>query len=269
MRTRVLRTAALLAPALLLGACAGGGRPVPPPSLGATSPSSSSEPSLAAPRPAVSPTLDPADVVAAARDATQSGASVVVARTTQDGGEWTQEEIEVAFTAPPSARVLHVGEEIWTLDVVDGVGYLKDQSERKSVNRWSRLSDADTAAYVEDLTPDGLLEVLAAATSVAPPSQESVREVPATCHAFVLDPVRALATDEADQTGETDAGPPSAPAAPTATTAGARLCADSAGRPVELVVTIGARVTTSVFSQWGFAIEALPPPANLVDEPEG
>ena len=262
MRTRVLRVAGLMAPVLLLGSCASGGRPVPPPSLGATvSATSSSEPSLAAPRPAPSPTLDPADVVSSARDATQDGGSVAVTRTTQDGDDWTHEEIEVAFTTPPSARVLHVGDEIWTLDVVDGVGYLKDQSERKSMNRWSRLDDTETATYVEDLTPEGLLSVLDAATSVSPPTQEGVRDVPATCHAFVLDPTQALATQPPTDTG--------APTTATAVTAVARLCADGGGRPVELVVTIGERVTTTVFSQWGFALEALPPPENLVDQPAG
>lgn len=273
MRTRVLRGAGLLVPLLVLGACAGGGRPVPPPVLGPTSSSSSSpsEQSLDAPRPAPSPTLDPADVATSARDATQAGGSVVVTRTTQEGEDWTQEDIEVAFTASPSARVLHVGEEIWTLDVVDGAGYLKDQGERKSTNRWTRLSDTDTAAYLEDLTPAGLLGVLDAATSVTPPTDESVRDVPATCHAFVLDPGRARAEGEVDtgtRTATATAGPTASPTTATAA-AGARLCADSAGRPVELVVTIGERVTTSVFSQWGIAIEALPPPENLVDEPEG
>ena len=64
------------------------------------------------------PTRDPTAVVDAARDAMQQGASVVVTRTTQDDDDWTHEDIEVSFARPPSARVLHVGDDIWTLEVV-------------------------------------------------------------------------------------------------------------------------------------------------------
>jgi hypothetical protein len=248
VRSVVARTAGLLAPVLLLAACTDGGGAGP-------------SPSGDGPGASASPTRDPAAVVSAARDAAAAGGSVVVTRTTQDGDEWTHEDIEVAFTAPPSARVLHVGDDIWTLDVVEGVGYLKDQGERKSTNRWSRLSEVDTAAYLTEVTPEGLLGALEAATSVARPTEETVRDVPATCHAFVLDAARALAREEVDEEGSTDTAAPA--------TASARLCLDSGERPVESVVTVGERVTTSVFSQWGLAIEAMPPPANLVDEPAG
>ncbi|KGN38379.1 hypothetical protein N801_00170 [Knoellia aerolata DSM 18566] len=264
----VLRVAGVLVPVLVLGACASGGRPVPPPSLGAPASSPSpSAPSLDAPGPAPSPTRDPADVVSAARDATQRAGSVVVTRTAQDGEDWTHEDIEVAFTVPPSARVLHVGDDIWTLNVVDGVGHLKDQSERKSTNRWTRLDDTETAARLRGLSPEGLLGVLGAATSVAAPTEETVREVPSTCHAFVLDPVEALTLAETDIGAEPGDTPSPSPTPTGAATA--RLCADGQERPVELVVTLGGQVTTSVFSQWGFAIEALPPPEHLVDQPGG
>lgn len=247
MRTVVARVAGLLAVALALGGCTDGGEGAPTPTGDGT-------------RASASPTRDPAAVVSAAVDATTAAKSVVVGRTTRDGDDWLQEEIEVSFAAPPSARVLHVGEDIWTLDVVDGVGYLKDQSERKSTNRWRRLSDTDTAAYLQELTPQSLLVALDAATSVAEPAEETVREVPSTCHAFVLDPAKAVASD-AD---EPDAGATTGTSAPAS--ASARLCVDNGSRPVELVVTVGERVTTSVFSQWGLALEAQPPPAHLVDD---
>ncbi|MFW5469970.1 hypothetical protein ACOCJ4_07990 [Knoellia sp. CPCC 206435] len=237
-----------MASLLLLAGCTDGGGAGP-------------SPSGDGPRPSASPTRDPAAVVTSAREAAAAARSVVVTRMTQDGDDWTHEDIEVDFTAPPSARVLHVGDDIWTLDLVEGVGYLKDQGDRKSTNRWSRLSEADTAAYLRDVSPEGLLGALDAATSVARPTEATVRDVPATCHAFVLDAARALAAEQADEEGSPGTAPP--------TTASARLCLDGGGRPVESVVTIGDRVTTSVFSQWGFAVEAMPPPANLVDEPSG
>lgn len=249
MRTVLMPLAGLLAVTLALGGCTddGGSEPVP-----------SGEATRAGP----SPTRDPAAVVAAAREAMGEAGSVVVARTAQDGDDWTQEDIEVAFTNPASARVLHVGEDIWTLDVVDGTGYLKDQDERKSTNRWSRLSTTDTAAYLRVLTAEGLLRELGTATSVDVPTEETVRDVPATCHLFALDPARAAAVvaEQADEDAEATTAP---------ALANARLCVDSEKRPIETVVTVGARVTTSVFSQWGFAIEAMPPPASLVDEPSG
>lgn len=260
MRTVVARMTGLLAPVLVLGGCASGGGPAPAASLG-TSASSPAPSGRTLDDPRASSTLDPAGVVAAARDATQRAASVVATRTTRDGDDWIHEDIEVAFTVPPSARVLHVGEDIWTLDVVEGVGYLKDQSDQKSTIRWSRLSEVDTAAHLGHVTPAGLLGVLDAATSVAPPTRETVRGVPATCHAFVLDPATALVADRADEEGSTSTAP--------RTQATARLCVDSGSRPVESVVTIDDRVTTTVFSQWGFALEAMPPPASLVDEPGG
>ena len=246
VRSVVARTAGLMAPLLLLAACTDGGGAGP-------------SPSGDGPRPSASSTRDPAAVVTTAREAAAAARSVVVTRTTQDGDDWTHEDIEVDFAAPPSARVLHVGEDIWTLDVVEGVGYLKDQGDRKSTNRWSRLSEVDTAAYLRDVTPAGLLRALEAATSVARPTEETVRDVPATCHAFVLDAAGALAAEGPDEEGSTVTAPPA--------TANARLCLDSGERPVESVVTIGDRVTTTVYSQWGFAIEAMPPPADLVDEP--
>ena len=245
----LLRVAGLLAITLALGGCTDDGGSDPVPSGEAT-------------RANASPTRDPATVVSAAREASAEAGSVVVARTTQDGQDWTHEDIEVAFTDPASARVLHVGDDIWTLDVVDGTGYLKDQDERKSTNRWSRLTGADTAAYLRGLTAEGLLGALGTATSVAAPTEETVRDVPATCHAFALDPTRAAALVVEAADGEAEAT--TAPA-----TASARLCVDSETRPIENVVTVGETVTTSVFSQWGFAIEAMPPPAGLVDEPRG
>ena len=70
----------------------------------------------------------------------------------------------------------------------------------------------------------------------------------------------------------TDAGPPGeeeAPGVATTDSAAARLCVDSGGRPVEAVVTVGGRVVTSVFSQWGLALEAMPPPDGLLDRQDG
>ena len=159
----------------------------------------------------------PADTSGPIKAAAKAAGSVVVTRTlTEADGDVTQEEIETAFTSPPSARVLHVGEEIWTLDVVEGVGYLKDQSERKSNNRWEKLGERETAERLEGATLDGLLGVLDAATSVSKASTADVRGVEATCHTFGLPATQG----------------------PKAT---ARVCADDEERPVELVVTVGGR----------------------------
>ena len=252
MRTVVLRVAGLLAPVLLapvLAGCASGGAPVPPPVLGTSgaSPSSSPSPSertLDAPKPAAP---DPADVVSAVRDAAQRAGSVVVTRTTQDGDDWTHEEVEVAFASPPSARVLHVGEDIWTLSVVTGEGYLKDQTTRKSTSRWTRLSAAETTERLEDVTLDGLLGVLDHASTITRTEKATLGARPVTCHSLVLSP-------HSDADADTDPVPQSA-----------RICVDADRRPVELVVTADDEVTTSRFTGWGSAVEALPPPPGLVD----
>lgn len=194
---------------------------------------------------ASTPTQDreavPTDTTAPIRAAAKAAGSVVVTRTLKEAdGDVTHEEIETAFTAPPSARLLHVGNEIWTLDVVDGVGYVKDQSEKKSANRWTKLSERDTAERLEGATLDGLLGVLDAATSISKASTATVRAVKATCHTLGLD-----ASQGAD--------------------ASARVCVDSKRLPIELVVTSGGDVTTSVFTSWGSKIMAMAPPEHLVD----
>lgn len=196
------------------------------------------------------PEAKPSDTTGPIKDAALAAGSVVVTRTTTEArngkdADVTHEEIEVEFTEPPSGRVLHVGEEIWTLNVVDGVGYLKDQSEKKSTNRWQKLDAAETSERFEDATLDGLLGVLDSATKVAKSEAANVRGAEATCHALTLGPS------------------PGASAGPLPQSA--RVCVDADRRPVELVVTADDDVTTSVFSSWGVAIEAMPPPANLVD----
>lgn len=184
----------------------------------------------------------PTDTSGPIKAAAKAAGSVVVTRTlTEADGDVTQEEIETAFTTPPSARVLHVGEEIWTLDVVEGVGYVKDQSEEKSNNRWERLGERATAERLEGATLDGLLGVLDAATSVSKASAASVRGVETTCHTFGLD-----ASQGADAT--------------------AKVCADDEKRPVEVVVSSGGDTTTSVFMSWGSDITAMAPPEHLVDQ---
>ncbi|WP_156971218.1 hypothetical protein [Knoellia sinensis] len=184
----------------------------------------------------------PSDITGPIKAAAQSAGSVVVNRTevsgSDDGGEPTHEEIETSFAEPVSARVLHVGDEIWTLDVVDGVGYLKDQSERKSNNRWEKLDAAATADRLEHGTLAGLLGVLDGATALPETATASVRGVDATCHTFPL-------------SGGADAT--------------ARVCVDNQQRPVELVETNGDQTNTSVFTNWGVAIDAIAPPAHLVD----
>ncbi|MFC7489094.1 MULTISPECIES: hypothetical protein [unclassified Knoellia] len=185
---------------------------------------------------------DPTDTTGPIKAAAKAAGSVVVTRTlTEADGDVTQEEIETAFTTPPSARVLHVGEEIWTLDVVEGVGWVKDQSEKKSNNRWKQLGERETAQRLEGATLDGLLGVLDAATSVSKASTASVRGVEATCHTFGLD-------------------------ANQGTDATAKVCADDKQRPVEVVVRSGGDTTTSVFMSWGSKITAMAPPEHLVDQ---
>lgn len=192
----------------------------------------------------------PSDTTGPIKDAALAAGSVVVTRTTTSGttgGGTTHEEIEVELTEPMSGRVLHVGEDIWTLDVVAGVGYLKDQSVRKSTNRWSRLSAAETKERLEDVTLDGLLGVLDDASRVTKTEKATVDAQAATCHTLTLAP--KAGTQPAD-------GP-----APTS----ARVCVDGDRRPLELVVTADDSVTTSTFTGWGTAIEAIEPPPNLVD----
>lgn len=184
--------------------------------------------------------VTPADVIAPVTAAAQAAKSVVVTRTEQgaDGKDVTQEEIETSFAEPVSARVLHVGEEIWTLNVVDGEGFLKDQTEQKSTNRWARLDKAETAERLEHATLTGLLAVLEGATSVTETATGKVRGVDATCHTFSL----------ADGSSET-----------------ARLCVDPQKRPIELIAGDGDVTTTSVFTGWGTPVDAIAPPASLVD----
>lgn len=188
----------------------------------------------------------PSDTTAPIKDAALAAGSVVVTRTTradQDG--ITHEEIEVELTEPMSGRVLHVGEEIWTLDVVGGVGYLKDQTDRKSTHRWKKLTGAETTKRLEDVTLDGLLGVLDDASKVTRTEKATVAGGPATCHTLTLAPPATAAEGPVPQT--------------------ARICVDADRRPVELVVTADGEVTTSLFSGWGVAVEAIPPPPNLVD----
>jgi hypothetical protein len=187
----------------------------------------------------------PSDTTQPIKDAALAAGSVVVTRTVRSGKDITHEEIEVELTEPMSGRVLHVGEEIWTLDVVDGVGYLKDQTERKSTTRWTKLSGAETTQRLEDVTIDGLLGVLDTASKVTGTEKATVAGAPATCHTLTLAPGSG-----------TDAGP---------VPQSARVCVDADRRPVELVVTADGAVTTSLFTGWGGAIEAMPPPPNLVD----
>ena len=190
----------------------------------------------------------PSDTTAPIKDAALAAGSVLVSRTTRtgEGDEGvTQEEIEVELTEPLSGRVLHVGEEIWTLDVVGGVGYLKDQSEKKSTNRWTKLSGAETTERLTDVTLDGLLGVLDDAAKITKTEKATVAGGPATCHSMTLGP-------------GADAGDGPVPQS-------ARICVDADRRPLELVVTADGEVTTSTFSGWGVAIEAMAPPPNLVD----
>lgn len=193
----------------------------------------------------------PSDTTGPIKDAALAAGSVVVTRTTTPAGaaadpdDTTHEEIEVEFTEPLSGRVLHVGEAIWTLDVVDGVGYLKDQSEKKSTNRWTKLTAAGTQERLEGATLDGLLGVLDSATKISTTEKATVRGIEATCHAITLGPPKAAKPGPVPQS--------------------ARICVDADRRPVELVVTADTAVSTSVFTDWGVAIEAMPPPANLVD----
>jgi hypothetical protein len=193
----------------------------------------------------------PSDTTAPIKDAALAAGSVVVTRTTTSGSDQddtTQEEIEVELTEPPSGRVLHVGEKIWTLNVVDGVGYLKGQTTRKSNHRWTRLSAAQTTERLEDVTLDGLLGDLDNATKVTRSEKATVAAQSATCHTLALGP-------DADA----DAGDGPAPQS-------ARICVDGDRRPLELVVTAGDEVTTSVFTGWGSAVEAIAPPPNLVGQ---
>lgn len=192
----------------------------------------------------------PSDTTAPIKDAALAAGSVIVRRTATVGGagrdaDITHEEIEVEFTEPPSGRVLHVGEEIWTLNVVEGVGYFKDQSKKKSTNRWQRLTAAQTSARLEDATIDGLLGVLDSVAKIAKTETATLRGGDATCHTLVLAPPKVAEPGPAPQS--------------------ARICVDEDRRPVELVVTADDDVTTSVFSGWGVAVEAMPPPASLVD----
>ncbi|WP_404382094.1 hypothetical protein LL946_15160 [Knoellia locipacati] len=190
----------------------------------------------------------PSDTTGPIKDAALAAGSVIVSRTTRSGGAEggiTQEEIEVELTEPMSGRVLHVGEEIWTLDIVAGVGYLKDQTEKKSTNRWTRLSGAETTKRLEDVTLDGLLGVLDDASAITKTEPATVGGVAATCHSLTLRP-----------DPDVDEGP---------VPQSARVCVDGDRRPVELLVIADADVTTSVFTQWGVAVEAMAPPPNLVD----
>jgi len=192
----------------------------------------------------------PADTTGPIKDAALAAGSVAVTRTVRPGDAddpITQEEIEVELTEPPSGRVLHVGEEIWTLDVVGGVGYLKDQSERKSTNRWQRLSAAETTERLEDVTVDGLLGVIDRASKITGTEKATVAGTPATCHSLTLAP---------GATADADDGP---------VPQSARICVDGDRRPLELVVTADDEVTTSTFTSWGLAVEALAPPPALVD----
>ncbi|GGB69114.1 hypothetical protein N798_02875 [Knoellia flava TL1] len=192
----------------------------------------------------------PADTTGPIKDAALAAGSVAVTRTVRPGDAGdriTQEEIEVELTEPPSGRVLHVGEEIWTLDVVDGIGYLKDQSERKSANRWQRLSAAETTERLEDVTLDGLLGVIDWASRITKTEKATVAGTAATCHSLTLGPGATA--------GDGDGPTPQS----------ARICVDGDRRPLELVVTADDEVTTSTFTSWGLAVEALAPPPALVD----
>lgn len=237
MQARLARqVAAAAAVALLAAGCSGGGD-----GDASDDGSGTSDP----PREA-----KPADTTGPIKDAALAAGSVAVTRTVRPGAadeRITQEEIEVELTEPPSGRVLHVGEEIWTLDVVEGVGYLKDQSERKSTNRWQRLSAAETTERLEDVTLDGLLGVIDRASTITRTEKATVAGTAATCHSLTLGPAAA--------TGTVDGPVPQS----------ARICVDGDRRPLELVVTADDEVTTSTFSSWGLAVEALAPPPALVD----
>lgn len=190
----------------------------------------------------------PSDTTGPIKDAALAAGSVTVTRTSSAGGAdaaVTHEEIEVELTEPLSGRILHVGDEIWTLTVVDGVGYLKDQSEKKSTNRWTKLTDTEMQKRVATATLDGLLGILDTAAKVEKTESATIRGATATCHALTLGPARGTAAGPAPQT--------------------ARICVDGDNRPVELVVTADDVVATSVFTGWGAAVEAMPPPPNLVD----
>ncbi|GAA4124468.1 hypothetical protein GCM10022415_30540 [Knoellia locipacati] len=238
VRTRLARVAAgAVALTFVVSACSDDGSGDDGSGDGATS-------STSTPRRA-----KPSDTTAPIKDAALAAGSVVVTRTTTSGSDaddTTHEEIEVELTEPPSGRVLHVGEEIWTLDVVDGVGYLKDQTARKSNNRWTRLSAAETTERLEDVTLDGLLGHLDNATKVTKTEKATVAAQAATCHTLALGP---------DPDADAGDGPPPQ---------SARICVDGDRRPLELVVTAGDEVTTSVFTGWGSAVEAIAPPPNLV-----
>ena len=192
----------------------------------------------------------PSDTTGPIKDAALAAGSVVVSRTTTSGtdpDDTTHEEIEVELTEPPSGRVLHVGEEIWTLDIVDGVGYLKDQTTRKSTNRWTRLSAAETTERLEGVRLDGLLGVLDHVSRITRTERATVGGKPSTCHSLELAP-------DPDADADEDPVPQSA-----------RICVDTDRRPVELVVTSDDAVTTSSYTAWGVAVEALAPPPALVD----
>ena len=242
MRTRLARVAAgAVALAFVVSACSddGGGDE----GSGDGASSSMSEPRQA----------KPSDTTGPIKDAALAAGSVVVTRTTTSGSDpddTTHEEIEVELTEPPSGRVLHVGEDIWSLNVVDGVGYLKDQTTRKSNNRWTRLSAAETTERLEDVTLDGLLGDLDNATEVTKTEKATVVAQAATCHLLTLGP---------DSDADADASDGPAPQS-------ARICVDGDRRPLELVVTAGDEVTTSVFTGWGSSVEAIAPPPNLVEQ---
>lgn len=235
MQARLARqVAAAAAVALLAAGCSGGGD-----GDGSDDGSGTSDP----PREA-----KPADTTGPIKDAALAAGSVAVTRTVRPGDadeRITQEEIEVELTEPLSGRVLHVGEEIWTLDVVGGVGYLKDQSEKKSTNRWTKLSGAETTERLTDVTLDGLLGVLDDAAKITKTEKATVAGGPATCHSMTLGPGADAQDGPVPQS--------------------ARICVDGDRRPLELVVTADDEVTTSTFSSWGLAVEALAPPPALVD----
>ncbi|MFW5471751.1 hypothetical protein ACOCJ5_00425 [Knoellia sp. CPCC 206450] len=236
VQARLARAMAAAAAVALLAGCSGGGD-----GEGSTDGSGTTD----APREA-----KPADTTGPIKDAALAAGSVAVTRTVRPGDAdhgITQEEIEVELTEPPSGRVLHVGEEIWTLAVVDGVGYLKDQSERKSTNRWQRLSAAQTTERLQDVTLDGLLGVVDRASRITKTEKATVAGTPATCHSLTLSPGATAGADD---------GP---------VPQSARICVDGDRRPLELVVTAGDEVTTSTFTSWGLAVEALAPPPALVD----